>query len=255
MNCGNLPVVNFKPVYCDLLTAKDFSKYEKYLLDISYAVLNGVCSSDLSRRDPGTTSHTRRLTTSNRILRLYIRTEEPSSELIQLVHYIMRVYSIAWFSSKMNHSCVSRSKHLWIVIKNSRFSSDDLKKVLDPVFSRNAFMAHSENLLLSMLADERRHIRELGVCRIIKARGSSSTVEHLRFVVHKLTFKANQYMDMIDWFKFDVTEPPIKAMRCAKIMTEAASTVCGSHDRAGISRNTMASRKIMPPFEHTLITR
>ncbi|GBM29130.1 hypothetical protein AVEN_40137-1 [Araneus ventricosus] len=110
----------------------------------------------------------------------------------------------------MNHSCTSGSKHLLNVIKNSRFSSDDLKKVVDPVISHNAFMKHFKNLLLSMLVDERRHIRELAVRRIVKARGSSSTVERRSFIFHKLNFKANQYIDMIDWFKCDVTEPQLQ---------------------------------------------
>ncbi|GBO34573.1 hypothetical protein AVEN_78988-1 [Araneus ventricosus] len=56
-------------------------------------------------------------------------------------------------------------------------TADDLKKVVDPVISRNAFMAHPENLLLSMLADERWHIRELALRRIMKTRESSSVVE------------------------------------------------------------------------------
>ncbi|GBN71692.1 hypothetical protein AVEN_162476-1 [Araneus ventricosus] len=110
----------------------------------------------------------------------------------------------------MNHSCTSGSKHLWNVIKNSRFLSDDLKKVVDSEISRNAFMAHPENLLLSMLADDRRHIRELAVHWIIKARGSS-TIERRRFVVPNQNFKCNQYINMIDWFKCDVTELPITA--------------------------------------------
>ncbi|GBM45722.1 hypothetical protein AVEN_162190-1 [Araneus ventricosus] len=152
---------------------------------------------------------------------------------------------------------------------------------MDPVISRNAFMAHLENLLLNMLAEERRHIRELAVHRIIKARESTPTVERLRLVVPKLNFKANQYIDMIDWFKCDDTEPPItddltvaelKSIaenasikdlqiykfpchtqtvgHCVKLMTEAASTVCGSHSRDDFIRNTMASRAIMPSFEH-----
>ncbi|GBN60911.1 hypothetical protein AVEN_30647-1 [Araneus ventricosus] len=79
------------------------------------------------------------------------------------------------------------------------YYADDLKKVVDPVIYRNAFMAHPENLLLSMLADERWHIRELAVRRIIKKRGSSSTVERRRFVVPKLNLKANQFIDMIDF--------------------------------------------------------
>ncbi|GBO31740.1 hypothetical protein AVEN_89920-1 [Araneus ventricosus] len=183
----------------------------------------------------------------------------------------------------MNNSCIliSASKHSWNVIENSMYLSDYLKKVVDPVISSNAFMAHPENLLQNMLVEERRHIRELAVRRIIKARESSPTVDRRRLVVPKLNFKANQYIDMIDWFKCDVTEPPIaddltieelkstaenasikdlqiykfpyhtqKVERCANLMTEAASTVCGSHSRESFIRNTMASRAIMPSFEH-----
>ncbi|GBM36889.1 hypothetical protein AVEN_14879-1 [Araneus ventricosus] len=136
------------------------------------------------------------VTTANRILRLYVRTEESSSELIQLTHYIMRVQY--------------RNKTLVGVIKNSRYLSEDLKKLVDSVIYHNTFTAHPENLLLSMLAEERRHFRKLAVRRIIKARGSSS-VERRRFVVPKINFKANQHIEMIDWFKCDFTQPPITA--------------------------------------------
>ncbi|GBM13456.1 hypothetical protein AVEN_40400-1 [Araneus ventricosus] len=86
---------------------------------------------------------------------------------------------------------------------------------------------------------------------------------------------------MIDLFKYDVTEPPITADltveelksiaengsikdlqfykfpchtqsvgHCVKLVTEAASTFCLSHDRDSFIRNTMASQAIMPSFEH-----
>ncbi|GBN25375.1 hypothetical protein AVEN_61755-1 [Araneus ventricosus] len=121
-----------------------------------------------------------------------------------------------------------------------------------------------------MLADERRHIG-VAVRRTIRARGSSSTVKRRRFVVPKLNFKVKQYIDVIDWFKCDVTEPPITSdltveelksvakngskkdlqiykfpcytqsvERCVKLVTEDASTACGSHNRDGFNRNTMA---------------
>ncbi|GBN20611.1 hypothetical protein AVEN_209454-1 [Araneus ventricosus] len=83
--------------------------------------------------------------------------------------------------------------------------------MVDPIISCKAFMVHPEYLLLSMMADERRHIRELVVRRITRARGSSSTIERRRFVAPKLNFKANQHIDIIDWFKCVVTEPPITA--------------------------------------------
>ncbi|GBN50319.1 hypothetical protein AVEN_69426-1 [Araneus ventricosus] len=84
--------------------------------------------------------------------------------------------------------------------------------MVDPVISNKAFMAHPENLLLSMMADERRRIRELVVRRITRARGSSTTIDR-RFVVSKIKCKANQHINIIDWFKCVVTEPPITADR------------------------------------------
>lgn len=123
----------------------------------------------------------------------------------------MRVYWPAWFSIKISHSCTSVSKHLCNVIKNSRYLSDHLKKVMDPVISRSAFMAHPETLLPGMFADERRHIQELVVRRIIKVRELSFTVERRHFVVPNLNFKASPYIDMIDWFKCDITGSAIAA--------------------------------------------
>ncbi|GBN27946.1 hypothetical protein AVEN_147943-1 [Araneus ventricosus] len=86
---------------------------------------------------------------------------------------------------------------------------------------------------------------------------------------------------MIEWFKYDVTEPPITAdftaeelksiaengskqdlqiykfpchtqtvKCCVKLVTEDASMVRVSHNRNGFIRNTMASRTIMSSFEH-----
>ncbi|GBN64215.1 hypothetical protein AVEN_14001-1 [Araneus ventricosus] len=86
---------------------------------------------------------------------------------------------------------------------------------------------------------------------------------------------------MIEWFKCDVTEPPITAdliieelksiaenesikdlqiykfpfhtqsiERCVKLVTETASSLCGSYNRDGFIRNTMASLAIMPSFEN-----
>ncbi|GBO29874.1 hypothetical protein AVEN_56734-1 [Araneus ventricosus] len=75
----------------------------------------------------------------------------------------------------MNHSCTSGPKHLLNVIKNLRFLSDDLKKVVDPVISRNAFNATSrkpaaehvgdtfENLPLAGLSREEDLLPQLGI--------------------------------------------------------------------------------------------
>jgi len=42
--------------------------------------------------------------------------------------------------------------------------------MVDPAIQQNSFFGHPENLLLAMISDERQHIRELGLRRILKAR-------------------------------------------------------------------------------------
>lgn len=51
----------------------------------------------------------------------------------------------------------------------ARYLPEDIKVVLDLVIQRNAYFAHPENLLLSMMTDNNKHIRELACRRIIKA--------------------------------------------------------------------------------------
>lgn len=50
------------------------------------------CSDDLEYYNPGPLCQARWLTTANKILRLYISTEKPSTELIKLVTFILKVY-------------------------------------------------------------------------------------------------------------------------------------------------------------------
>ena len=83
--------------------------------------------------------------------------------------------------------------------------------VIDPVIQRNAYFGHPENILLAMLTDERKHIRELGLRRILKARTivklpkrttkkrkSTKTTAIREFAIPKLNFEATDYVDLIN---------------------------------------------------------
>ncbi|GBP06283.1 Protein asteroid homolog 1 [Eumeta japonica] len=110
------------------------------------------------------------------------------------------VYTPVWFQIKTHSSCKDGSRHLWKLIESSRFLSSELKAVIDPVIQRNAYFAHPENLLLAMLTDEEKHIRELAARRILKARSSPSTGKLPRtFEVPELNFDAKSYIDLINW--------------------------------------------------------
>ncbi|GBM46107.1 hypothetical protein AVEN_236125-1 [Araneus ventricosus] len=75
---------------------------QQYLLDISYAVKSGSFPEDLSVCEPGPLSHSRRLTTANRVLRLYLSIENPTDEYRILVSFILKSYMPVWFHIKKN---------------------------------------------------------------------------------------------------------------------------------------------------------
>jgi hypothetical protein len=56
---------------------------------------------------------------------------------------------------------------------------------------------HPVNILLSMITDGQKHVRELGMRRIMRARSEKYGIRE--FSVPKLNFDADVYIDLIDW--------------------------------------------------------
>lgn len=138
--------------------------------------------------------------------------------------------------------------------------------------------------MLAMVQDERNHIRELGLRRILKARQKDAIRKQIRtYLPPKLNFKAKEYTELIDWMKCELSSPPLlKATtddeiksyvqsaevpkwsasfnkfpvhtqaveRCVKLVTEASAKVSGAEARDGFIRATILSRKAMPDFAH-----
>ena len=66
--------------------------------------------------------------------------------------------------------------------------------MLEPVIQRNAYFAHPENFLLSMLCDEHKTVRELAARRILKARNLPHTGKiPCVFEVPQINFDANNW--------------------------------------------------------------
>ena len=192
-----------------MIDVQDLGTDQKYLHEICTAVVNGQCPQDLSLRNPGAINHSRWLTTSNRILRLYIGSEKPSHELITLAKFVIRVYAPMWFSIKCNPSCENGARHLFQTIHKSRHLRENIRSALDIVIQRNGYFGHVENLLLSMITDERPRIRELSLRQILKARRHKRTSIRT-FKVPNLNLSADDYIDLIDWQSNKaISEPPV----------------------------------------------
>ena len=93
---------------------------------------------------------------------LYISTSAPLSSLIEIVRYIMTVYVPIWFKVKKNSSFTEGAKHLFEMLRLSQTLSKKSKTIVSKVLQRNAFFAHHENILVSMIHDEEKHIRQQG---------------------------------------------------------------------------------------------
>jgi hypothetical protein len=285
--CIDKPIVAFQPIclkeQLPSVDVRDLSTDQQYLRLMCEAVNSGDCPLELAMRNPGLLNHSRWLTTANRILRVYVSTDEPSQKLIDLVTFIMLVYVPMWFLIKSKPSCKDGARHMHEMIRKSRYLSHELKEIVDPVLKRNAFFAHPENMLLAMITDDRPHIRELGLRRILKARSTQATDKTIRrFRVPELNMNAESdtYEDMINWAETVVTQPPVMMTitddelrgliaadvtpeihfarlpchtqaveRCVKLVTEASAAVCGEKSRDGFIRSRVASRQMMPMFK------
>lgn len=73
-----------------------------------------------------------------------------------------------WFSIKT--SILYRGTKTCVPINTIFKVPGDLRNIVDPVFERNGFFAHPEHLMLTMTQNNTKHIRELGLRRILKAR-------------------------------------------------------------------------------------
>jgi len=78
----------------------------------------------------------------------------------------MKVFAPSCFSIEMKPLCKDGAKLFFKTIYSSRYLSKELRDIVDPVIQRNSFFGHHEILLLAMISDERKYIRELGLRRV-----------------------------------------------------------------------------------------
>ncbi len=184
-----------------------------------------------------------------------------------------------WFHIKVNHSCLDGPLNLFKTVVLSRYLPKNLKEIVDPVIQRNGFFGHPENVLLAMVADERKEIRELAYNRILQCRSSTSGLR--KFEVPDFNFNAANYVELLNWEDITITEPPllrelsidelrliiestsnssikyIKKFPChtqavertVKLVSETSMVVADPVKRDGVIKATLESRRKMPLFK------
>ena len=105
------------------------------------------------------------------------------------------------------------------IIQRSRSLPEQVKVVTDSVIQRNGYFAQPENLMLAMITDERQHIKQLSLRRVLKARGLEINGVS-KLCVPAINFNAKAYIDLINWTSVTVTAPHLLSQ-----IPEISSTV------------------------------
>lgn len=75
----------------------------------------------------------------------------------------MKVYALSWFEIKVKSTCKDGPEHFFGMIEKSQHLNNELRDIIDPVLRRNSHFGHPENILMAVLAGERKHVCELGL--------------------------------------------------------------------------------------------
>lgn len=285
-----LPIVQFRSIAVNLpklkynMKSNELSTDQQYLYEITEAISKGIVSESLAQRNPGKVHNSRWLTLANNILRIYIGTQNPSQDLVDIVTYILKVYVPSWFRIKMNNESVDGPENLLHIIRASRYLETKYQDVVDASIQRNAFFAHPENILLAMIRDNKKSVRKQAYQKILIARTTQHATKNVvrSFEIPKINFNAKTYSKLIDWRNIQITEPPLTkhfsnaelqrlvdegdnsdewnysgfklpnhtqaVERCVKVVTETCLKVSGEEKRDGYIRATFHSRSLVPTF-------
>ena len=268
---GNLPELSDDEI-------RDLSTDQKYLYRILQVIRTGKIPPDFEKYNIGPLNHARWLTLANRICRLYISqvrlSSKLKSDLFQVVEFILLCYGPGWFNIKSKPSLIHSPEHVLTSVTNYRKLPEKTQKIVKPIIASNAYHAHSEHILLSMLCSDDFDFRKDAVERILKLRAGSNDKQLREFVPPKaLNFEATSITQLINWDLEAITEPPLthklsnqdlidviaekltikpykvhtqSVERAVKLVTQASLSVYGAEARDGFVKATVLSRRIMP---------
>ena len=179
----------------------DLSSDQCYAYRICSAVMLGSVDANLEFLEVGGLNHSRWLTLGCRILQFYVAQEKPTSNLSTLAEFLIKVYFPGWFQIKFDNKITDGPKnYLNILTQVMGFPNKIIHDIAVAVLQRNAYLAHHENILLAMLADNDHNVRLLAVNKILSIRVSKKNLDNVsgdeevdvrKFIISKINKPSN----------------------------------------------------------------
>ena len=286
-NVNNISVnYNFKAISDgeDLIdlpetTIKSLSTDQHNCYRLVKAIKCGQLSKDVANLKCGPIHHARWLTTGQALLMLWTRDHNFQGETLRtfelIVRYVIQSYFKLYFDIKVKNKLVDGPKHILTTIRIYRTQPKEVQKPIKDVIERGAYNAHSENLLLSLLASEVENERVFAVDKILKLRGpfeyGNKCIRDR--VTPQLNFKATSLSNLILWDKNTCYEPiftcnmnknTIKSFknnpmsvpnfaihtqsteRAVQLVSKASMAVFGQEKRDGYVKGMLSHRELFP---------
>ena len=184
---------------------KDLSRDQRYLYEIVKSIRSGTLSDIAKKHKIGPVNHSRWLTLASRICRLYVSNVEldqnSMNNLRTLAHFVVTHYAPMWFNIKCEPLYKDGPLNVLRAVKLFKLLPPDVQSIVKPVIERNAYSAHSENILLAMLADTDKQIRKKGLEKISEIRWGRpfGNTKFRSFVAPQINFDAEDYYELISW--------------------------------------------------------
>lgn len=271
---------------------EDLTEIPEYILvnmstdqQVSYqlvqAVKRGVLPSELQEIKCGKVSHSRWLTTAQSLVYMWTRkhglTGKELNTLEILVKYCLQVYFKLYYDIKVHHRLEDGPKHILTQLRVMRSQPKKVQTAVTFYVRTGAWFAHSECVLLSLMASQSEDDRRFAVTQILKLRAGEEygdTSVRPR-ITPKLNLSATSLQTLISWQPGQVHEPAFTCSlsgdqiqeilvkpyevpefsihtqsteRVVKQVTEAAAAVVGQQARDGFIRARAHHRETMPCF-------
>lgn len=182
---------------------------------ICQALIKGDFGSFSFERKAGPVSNTRWMVTAHRILLVYATCEEPEKvpHLIDIVHYILRVYAPMYFRIKSEPDFKSGSKHFFEMVDRSRYLQGKQLEAVQESLLENSYFSHPEQVLVAMFCDPDHKTEALGLIRRARHLAQEGGSEKIRIFKKPtvINWAANDYTELADFYtsSANLLEPPL----------------------------------------------
>lgn len=187
------------------------------------AISAGIVDLRLKNKKIGPLNASRWNPFATRLLRLYASYDKPTASLKNLALFVMKVYVPFWFHVKNDPLAINGSRHMFKYIQLVRQLPKSIQKPVQDSIQYNGFYSHSENILLGMITDQDKNIRQVGYEKILTARSKQSLKVRV-FSIPLIQFQCDSYITMIKWDTALVTEPPLTQFLTNEILMELSES-------------------------------